>query len=114
MNRAETQFSLQAFFDRLATAQVADAALGGVYVEALRAYVDSLMQSYDDIDPWTVAEYERVCGFLHDNRQWILHAEVAVGTLAAAQTVLAQHRRFLLQNGGNEKNLVPIPGAFTL
>ena len=114
MNRAETQFSLQAFFDRLAAAQVADAALGAAYVEALRAYVESLMQGYDDIDPWTVAEYERVCGYLHNNRHWILHAEVAVETLAAAHAVLAQQRRFLLQNGGSEESLVPIPDAFTL
>ena len=109
MNRAETQSSLQAFFDRLACAQVADAALGLAYVGALRAYIDQLAQGFDDIDPWTVEEYERVCEYVNNNRQWILHAELALETLAAAHAVLAAHRQFLLQNGALEEGLVRAP-----
>jgi hypothetical protein len=109
MNRAETQSSLQIFFDRLACVQVADPALGKAYVDALRAYVDQLAQGFDDIDQWTVEEYERVCDYVNNNRQWILHAEVALETLAAAYAVLSAHRQFLQQNGALEESLVRAP-----
>lgn len=109
MNRADTQFTLQAFFDRLAAGQIADAALGEAYVAALRAYAGRLAQDDDDIDQWTVEEYERACEYLHNNSQWILHADVAARTLAAAHAVFAGHRSCLLQNGASEENLAAEP-----
>jgi hypothetical protein len=109
MHRADTQHSLQAFHDRLACAQLADTALGEAYLAALRAYVDGLADSFEDIDPWSIAEYERVCEYLHNNREWIRDAAAAADILAAAHDVFAAHRRFLLGNGASAASLVREP-----
>jgi hypothetical protein len=91
-NRAETQATLQAFHSRLACAQVADRALGTAYLDALRAYAHQVAQYFEEIDLWTIGEFEEVREYVNNNCQWILHAEVAVEILAAAHTILTGHR----------------------
>lgn len=71
VNRAETQFALQRFFDRVACATVADVTLAESYVEVLRGYLSKLEADFEPNDPWSVGEYARVCEFVNNNFEWI-------------------------------------------
>ena len=98
VNRAETQFALQRFFDRVACAAVADATLAESYVEALRGYLSKLEADFEPIDPWSVGEYERVREFVENNFEWIANPWVASGALADANELLNAHKAFLEAN----------------
>jgi trans-aconitate methyltransferase len=102
MNRAETQFALQAFFDRLACATVADEALAKAYVDALAHYLAALTDDGQAVDIWSIEEYERVCESVHHNAQWILGASIAQEALADANRLLAAHKLFLAESGSLE------------
>jgi hypothetical protein len=106
MNRAETQITLQGFFDRLACATVADADLAKAYVDALSNYLRSLAADWQAVDIWTIEEYEQACEFVHNNAQWILNSPIALNALADASGLLAAHKVFLTENG-----LLPEPFA---
>lgn len=99
MNRAETQFTLERFFVRIAGATVADATLAKTYIEALRGYLDELEAEFEPIDVWSVEEYEHVCEFTHNNFQWLANSSVASGALADAYELLSTHKAFLGDNG---------------
>lgn len=98
MNRAETQSTLSTFFDRVACATVADAALAAAYVEALRGYLANLENDFEPIDSWSIEEYERVCEFIHNNFKWTANPEVAAKALADAHALLGSHKAFLAEN----------------
>lgn len=99
MNRADTQFALQRFFDTLACASHADPILAAAYLEALSGYLRSLEEDLEEVDTWSVEEYERACEFVFHNARWIQNHAVAADTLAAAQSSFAAHRRVLIEQG---------------
>jgi hypothetical protein len=99
MNRAETQLTLQGFFDRAACATAADAALAAAYIEALRGYLSRLEEDFEPVDAWSVEEYERVCEYIHNNFEWIATPSVASEALADANALLNAHKDFLSENG---------------
>lgn len=99
MNRAETQFTLQRFFNRVACATVADATLAKTYIEALRGYLNELEAEFEPIDVWSIEEYERVCEFTNNNFEWLANSSVASGALADANELLNTHKAFLEENG---------------
>lgn len=99
MNRAETKFALDQFYDRLVCSTVADATLAQTYVETLSAYLANLEEDFEPIDAWSVEEYERVAEYTHNNFQWIANPDVASNALADAHASICSHCAFLIENG---------------
>lgn len=112
MNRAETQNTLQRFFDRLACATVADEQLAKAYIAVLASYLETSAADWQPVDIWSVEEYEKVCEFVHNNDRWILNSSIALNALADANSLLAAHKTFLAENGILPEALADRPVSF--
>lgn len=99
MNRGQLSNSINEFHNRLACAQHFDFGLFENVLSSLELYIESLEESYDPIDEYSLNDLCEVYSYNHYNKQYLFNSTELTPKFELITTRIQRHREFLVANG---------------